>query len=126
MSRKEFRDIKTTIKVESTANNPEDLKLLNNHQAGSIGNKLEKPVSVIVTDKFDNPVSGIHVLMKVTMGNGNFENGKRETTAKTDKDGKVYIDFTLGTEAGFNAIDISLPKYDITKSFQAVGQEVTV
>lgn len=125
-SDKDYKDVKTILKTEVTAGNPENLKLLNNHQAGQIGKQLEKPVSVVVTDKFDNPVRGVNVLMKVTMGNGTFENGKRETTTKTDKDGKVYIDFTLGTEAGFNAIDISLPKYEITKSFQAVGQEVTV
>ncbi|MCC5907258.1 MAG: MotA/TolQ/ExbB proton channel family protein [Balneolaceae bacterium] len=123
---KENKKTKLVLNPKVIAGEPETLKLLNNHQAGIMGNQLEKPVSVIVTDKFENPVSSINVLLKVTMGNGTFSNGRRETTAVTDEEGKVFIDFTLGSEPGFNAIDITLPKYNITKSFQAVGQEVTV
>lgn len=121
-----FKNIKSIIKTEVIAGKPESIKLLNNHQAGLSGKRLEKPISFIVTDSNENPVSNTKSLLKITMGNGKFNNGKREITATTNEEGKVFIDFTLGTEPGFNAIDISLPKFDITKSFQAVGQEVTV
>jgi len=123
---KKNKNVKLVLKSEVTASDPENLKLLNNHQAGLTGQELQKPITAIITDKYDNPVPSVDVLMKVSMGNGKFENGKRETSTKSDDSGKVFINFELGSEPGFNAVDISLPKFDITKSFQAVGQEVTV
>jgi len=123
---KKNTNVKLVLKSEVTASEPENLKLLNNHQAGLTGQELQKPITAIITDKYENPVPSVNVLMKVSMGNGKFENGKRETSTKSDDSGKVFINFELGSEPGFNAVDISLPKFDITKSFQAVGQEVTV
>ncbi len=121
-----YKAINNILKINVKAGEPSDMKLLNNHQAGLTGNQLNKPVTIIVSDKLGNPVGDVKVLMKVTMGDGKFDNGKKEITTKTDASGKTFIDFTLGSEPGFNAIDISLVDYGITKSFQAVGQEVTV
>ncbi len=125
-SDEKYKNVKTILKTFAKAGTPENMKLLNNHQAGLTGNALGKPVTISVTDSQGNPVEGVKVLMKVTMGDGKFDNGKKETTTKTDEEGKAFIDFTLGSEPGFNAIDISLVDFGITKSFQAVGQEVTV
>lgn len=121
-----FKKVEKIIAIEAKPGKPDTVKLYNNHQAGPSGEKLSKPIAFKVLDSFGNAVPGIESLLKITMGNGKFSNGKREVISKTDKKGRVEIDYKLGTEPGFNAIDISLPKYNITKSFQAVGQEVTV
>lgn len=121
-----YKNIKKVITIDAKALEPETLKLLNNHQAGQTGSQLQKPITIYAIDKYENPVSDEKVLMKVTMGNGKLNDGSKEITTKTDKNGKAFVDFTLGSEPGFNAVDIILSDHDITKSFQAVGQEVTV
>ena len=121
-----YKTVKLVHKTIVKPAAPSNINLINNHQAGLIGSKLEKPVKIIVMDKFENPVDGLKVVMKVSMGDGTFKNGKRESVMETDYKGTCNIDFTLGPEPGFNAIDIKLPEFNMTKSFQAVGQEVKV
>ncbi|MDI6401629.1 MotA/TolQ/ExbB proton channel family protein [Balneolaceae bacterium ANBcel3] len=121
-----YKDVKSIYSTIVKPAEPSGIHLINNHQAGLVGSKLEKPVEILVKDKYNNPVNDLKVIMKVTMGDGKFENGKKESLMKTDLKGSCKVDFTLGSEPGFNAVDISLPDYKITKSFQAVAQEVEV
>ncbi|WP_340106293.1 MotA/TolQ/ExbB proton channel family protein [Rhodohalobacter sp. 8-1] len=123
---KKFHQVRKEISVAVEAAKPENLKILNNHQAVETGKPIKKPIVAVVQDKYENPVKDTEVSMKVTMGNGTFDNGKSKLTQKTNKEGRVETGFTLGDEPGFNAVDIDLGDYNISKKFQAVGQEVTV
>jgi len=126
VSDKKYHQVKKEIPVEVQAAEPEELKILNNHQAVATGNPIKKPIVAVVHDTFGNPVKEVSVTMKVTMGNGMFDNGKKSLTQKTNHDGRVKTGFTLGDEPGFNAVDVDLDDHKINKKFQAVGQEVTV
>lgn len=117
-------EINLIIESQVAASNPENLLLLNNNQAGLIDQPLKYPICVVVKDKFENSVSSINVHFSVALGNGTFENGKNNYKTVTDNDGKASLNFTLGSEPGFNAVDISLPEFKLTKTFQAVAQEV--
>lgn len=119
------KKIEKEVSVDVTAGEPASIKLLTNHQAASIETKLDKPIIAIVNDEFGNPVNKQPVQMRVTMGNGKLKNGVTELEAQTDNDGKVYIDFELGSTPGFNAVEVKIPEYELLETFQAVGQEVT-
>lgn len=123
---KNYHGVRKEISVSVEAAKPESLKILNNHQAVETGKPIKKPIVAVVQDKYENPVKDVEVIMKVSMGNGTFDNGKDTLTQTTDKDGLVETGFILGDEPGFNAVDIDLSEYNLNKKFQAVGQEVTV
>lgn len=126
VSDKKYHQVRKEISVNVGAAKPEGLKILNNHQAVETGKPIKKPIVAVVNDKYGNPVRDVSVTMNVTMGNGFFDNGKKNLTQKTNPEGRVETGFTLGDEPGFNAVDVDLDDYKINKKFQAVGQEVTV
>lgn len=77
----------------------------------------------MVLDRFGNPTGKVPVSFRVTMGEGLFDNGRKQITETTKENGEIIMNFTLGKEPGFNAVDISVPDTDLTKTFQAVGQD---
>ena len=123
---KEYHMVREELSVHATASEPAAIQLINNHQAAVTGSKLPKPVMVVVKDKFGNPVPDAPIILEVSMGNGEFSDGKMKTENKTDEDGKLMFSYKLGDEPGFNAVDVQVKGSDVKHKFQAVGQEVTV
>jgi len=123
---KEFHKVREEITVHVSPSAPALIQLINNHQAAVTGSKLPKPVMVVVKDKFDNPVPDTPIVLEVSMGNGEFPNGKMKAEKNTDEEGKLKFAFKLGDEPGFNAVDVQVIGSDVSHKFQAVGQEVTV
>ncbi len=119
----DFQNIKNELKINIIPNEPANLEIHNNLQAYPTGKKLPKPVKVLIQDRFGNPVSGIPVTFRVTMGGGMFDNNNKMATGSTNEHGEINMDFTLGKEPGFNAVDVKVKDSDLGKAFQAVGQE---
>lgn len=111
------------IHIMVLSDKPSELKIFNNNQAGVVGNKLSKPLRVILKDHFGNPVYGENVEFIVSLGNGHFKDLNQSFTTKTDRDGVIDVDFVLGNEPGFNAVEVIVPRTGIKNTFQAVGQE---
>lgn len=63
---------------------------------GTVGEELDAPVAVRVTDAFGNPTPGIAVSWSVTEGEGTVD----PAGATTDADGRATTQWTLGTSAG--------------------------
>lgn len=119
----EFKHVKTELDIIIIPNEPEKLEIQNNLQAYTSGKKLPKPIKVLVHDRFGNPVSSRPVHFRVTMGDGMFDNDQKMTTSTTNENGEIIMDFTLGNEPGFNAVDIKVGESGLGKAFQAVGQD---
>jgi len=119
----EFKHIKTELDSTIIPNEPEKLEIQNNLQAYPAGKKLLKPIKVLVHDRFGNPINGRSVNFQVTMGDGMLENNQKTATAATNENGEITMDFTLGKEPGFNAVNIKVDGTGLEKAFQAVGQD---
>ena len=122
----DYYNVKKEISVLVKPAFPRSIQILNNHQAAATGTAIPKPVSVVVKDKFDNPVPSVPVSLEVSMGDGSFPDGSQQTEMNTNDKGKIEFGFKLGDEPGFNAVDIHVVDSDLSQKFQAVGQEVTV
>ena len=66
---------------------------------GVVGEPLNDPLSVIVTDAGGNSVADVEVQFSVSVGNGRF-GGKTTTTALTNMDGIASATPSLGSEPG--------------------------
>lgn len=119
----EYHHISTELQTLIMANEPDSLEIHNNLQAHPSGRKLPKPIRVLIQDRFGNPAGKIPVSFRVTMGDGTFDNSSKEITEHTDENGEITMNFTLGKEPGFNAVDVRVPDSDLGKAFQAVGQD---
>lgn len=87
------------------------------------GRKLPKPIRVIVLDRFGKPVNQAAVTFQVTTGDGFFDDKSKKITETTNDNGEIIMDFTLGKEPGFNAVEVRVADTDLVKAFQAVGQD---
>ncbi len=120
----EFKHITADLQTVIIPNEPSNLEIHNNQQAQPAGRKLPKPIRVVVQDRFGNPVNKAAVSFQVTMGDGFFDNNNSKKIIETTNDnGEIIMDFTLGKEPGFNAVDIRVADTDLVKAFQAVGQD---
>ncbi len=119
----EFKHITADLQTVIIPNEPSNLEIHNNLQAHPSGRKLPKPVRVIVQDRFGNPVNKAVVSFQVTMGDGFFDNKSKKINETTNDNGEIIMDFTLGKEPGFNAVDVRVADTDLVKAFQAVGQD---
>jgi len=119
----EFKHITADLETVIIPNEPSNLEIHNNLQAHPAGRKLPKPIRVVVQDRFGNPVNEVAVSFQVTMGDGFFDNNGKKMTETTNVNGEITMDFTLGKEPGFNAVDVRVADTDLVKAFQAVGQD---
>ena len=119
----EHQDISTELLITIAPNEPANLDIHNNQQAYPSGKQLPKPMQVVVQDRLGNPVGNVPVYFKVTMGDGLLDDKSKEKTVETDDNGKITMNFTLGKQPGFNAVDVRIPGTDLMKAFQAVGQD---
>ncbi len=75
-------------------------------QTATAGTAVETPPSVLVTDAYGNPVSGVEVTFVVAGGGGSIN---PETPVGTGTNGIAgVISWTLGTEAGENTLTASV------------------
>ncbi len=94
-----------------------------NNQSGPSGNTLSEPLVVEVVDKDSHPIPGRKVTFKVIMGNGTFPNGESAADIPTDEDGLAKVTYTLGRDAGFNAVQAEAADLaGKSVSFQVLGQ----
>ena len=94
-----------------------------NNQSGPAGQTLSEPLVVEVVDRDSHPIPGRKVTFKVTMGNGTFPNGESTVDIPTDEDGLAKMTYTLGRDAGFNAVQAEAADLaGKSVSFQVLGQ----
>jgi len=75
-----------------------------NYQRTVVGNSLENPVVVRVTDVFENPYTGVPVTFTVKTGGGylDLDSTKTTVTKNTNAEGKAQVTFTVGRASGQN------------------------
>ena len=87
-------------------------------QAGAVGQPVEQPPAVRVTDAFDNPVAGAVVGFAVMQGGGSASS----ETATSGPDGIARLQsWTLGSSAGLNEVRATLAGVG-TVTFSAVAE----
>ncbi|MCA9730650.1 Ig-like domain-containing protein [candidate division KSB1 bacterium] len=72
-------------------------------QTGTVNQKLAGGLAVRVTDKFNNPVSGVVVAYSLVSGTGVLSEVQKISNAE----GYVNVDFTFGSDAGERIIRVS-------------------
>jgi hypothetical protein len=70
-----------------------------NSQYGYVGEDIQNPLSVMVTDRFGNPVSGISINFEIVSGDANIEGGKTKTVV-SNVSGRASVTVTLGYTTG--------------------------
>ncbi|MGO8989042.1 MAG: RHS repeat-associated core domain-containing protein [bacterium] len=111
-------------------------------QKGKVGQPLDLPLQIIVSDKKNKPVSQAEVTFTIKAGGGKFSDGSTTSKAKTGGDGIASVRLILGQktsdnptfvreqdinkpnvqQVGENIVDASLPPgTKITKPFTAYG-----
>jgi biopolymer transport protein ExbB/TolQ len=94
-----------------------------NHQSGTAGKSLKKPLVVEVLDQNNNPVPNCVVKVNIEMGGGYLNNRESVVQIPTDENGLASVALTLGKESGFNEIKAEIPGVGGKGvSFQALGQ----
>src|SRR5690606_35654006 len=78
------------------------------NQAGAVGRSAPEQLTVLVTDRFDNPVPGVDVTFTVTAGEGSVE----PAAARTGRDGIARATWKLGTKAGTQTVTAAVPGLD--------------
>lgn len=86
-------------------------------QTSAAGSAVATSPSVLITDAFGNPVSGVQITFTLTAGGGSLGG----SVATSDASGIARVgSWTLGTTAGANALDAAGPGLP-TVSFSATG-----
>ena len=80
-----------------------------------------KPFEVIVKDLNGNPLTGIFVTFKITVGDGKFS-GQTSVTKTTNSAGKASVAFTLGSDPGIHQIEATVVGFpSLTLTFTAAA-----
>lgn len=91
----------TLFRASATPADPDTLRAISAlGQPGRRGDTLEDPLTVVVVDRFGNPVSGIRVRWEVTVGEGQVSAGETDTGA----DGTASVLWTLGGRIGVQKV----------------------
>jgi hypothetical protein len=78
-------------------------------QTGTVGEALLAPFVVTVKDEDGRTVPGFSVTFTVTGGGGSLSSTGASTSVPTDGDGEATLTLTLGTLAGENTVEASIP-----------------
>ncbi len=82
--------------AKATVSAPDTLvKVSGDSASGVVGNRMQTPFVVKVTDRFNNGIDGLKVIFKVAGGGGNID-GQQADTINTANGGKAQIFLTLG------------------------------
>ncbi|MBN2030311.1 Ig-like domain-containing protein [bacterium] len=88
------------FRATSVAGNPRKIQYISGSpQYGYIGENIQDPLVVEVTDRFGNPVSGISVEFRIVSGNATIE-GDISKTIVTNSSGRSSVVVTLGYTTG--------------------------
>ncbi|MCU0644055.1 MAG: Ig-like domain-containing protein, partial [bacterium] len=84
-----------------------------NYQREVVGNPLENPLVVRITDSFGNPFAGHPVTFTVKTGGGYLDgsSSKKTVTKNSSDSGKVQVLLTVGTTAGQNNNSVEIVSY---------------
>lgn len=72
-----------------------------NNQTGTVGRELVYPFKVLVTDEYDNPVSGVDITFAIVEGSGKLLDGQ---VAISDSNGVAQNHFQLDSTPGPNRV----------------------
>jgi len=78
-------------------------EVLGSGQAGTVGETLDQPLVVRVSNAFGQPLPGRRVTFEVTRGNGEvsaFPQAGRRLTVRSDEQGLAEVAFQLGSRSG--------------------------
>lgn len=81
-------------------------------QPGRRGETLPDPLTVIVVDRFGNPVPGVKVEWKVEAGKGEVS----ESETQTGSDGKTSVFWTMGDRPGVHVVTATVKEGDVSGS----------
>jgi hypothetical protein len=88
-------------------------------QTGTVGQPLQQPIVVVVTDPEDRPVAGVEVAFVLPPGAGIAPND----TVVTGADGRATVNYTLSTASGDQVIEARarpvVPSSSLTTTFTA-------
>jgi protocatechuate 3,4-dioxygenase beta subunit len=88
------------FQASASAAAPHGLQMISgDHQSAPIGWELDQPLSVLVVDRFGNPVTGCKVRFEVTVGTASFA-GSTFLEVTTDQNGIAQAVLTMGNIPG--------------------------
>jgi adhesin/invasin len=90
-----------------------------NDQTGTVGQALDNPLEVRVTDSQNNPLSGVTVTWTPTSGGGSAD----PTTSQTNSSGIATTSWTLGSSPGAQSLDASVGGVAQAATFNATAEE---
>ncbi len=70
--------------------------------SGVLGEQLAEPITVRITDAYQNPVHAVNIRFSVVKGDGVFNNGQQQVTAVTNEEGIAGTHYRVGSIAGVN------------------------
>jgi parallel beta-helix repeat protein len=92
--------------IQANAGSPYDIIIVSgNGQSARVGESLQDPLIVEVTDQFGNPIFGAEVWFNITFGNGTLDILGPITT---DTSGRAQTNLTLGPNPGSNTVDAEI------------------
>jgi hypothetical protein len=95
-----------------------------NDQAGKAGQPLSNPLSVMITDRCNNPIAGVKVHFRIALGRGILEKQAMEITKTTNANGIAEARYTLGPAPGFNSVIAEIENAEIQPlEFRALARE---
>ena len=95
------------------------------HQQGTPGAALVRPLVVEVRDQYGKPLPDATVIFKVTAGDGKVSGKYTTERVTTDAEGRVAVTLTLGLEPGTNTVGVSLGGPELV-TFHAEGLKTVV
>lgn len=95
-------DVNTSyVSIDVTAAEPTQLVVSEgDNQTNYAGFTLENPIVLRLTDALGNPIEGAEILVTRGIGTGNLGNFVDSLRSVTDYDGRLFVSWTLGPEAG--------------------------
>ena len=97
-------------------------KVSGDNQSGTPDSALANPFVVEVKDEDGDVIEGVRVAFSVTAGGGRLS----ETSATTDANGHAESTLTLGSRAGINSVQASVPGVDPVTFSTSIEPEVLV
>jgi len=104
--------------------NPRLEEVLGSGQEGRVGETLDRPLVVRVSNAFGQPLPGRRVSFEVTRGNGEvsaFPQAGRRLTVRSDEQGLAEVAFQLGgrSGAGLHEVTATTPGFPVSVVFCA-------
>jgi hypothetical protein len=91
-----------SFEIEATPAEPDTLVVEEPDPASLQVGQTLPPIDVEVRDRFGNPVPDVEVTARIVEGGGTVE----PTEAHTDLEGRVTLEWTLGTVAGLQSLEV--------------------